>query len=502
MLRFAGRARPADLTMKSGSSTVDHDEPPAASGPARRSIWREARAALAGAELDYTTGPLTRAIWLLAIPMVLEMSMESTFAIVDVFFVARLGEAAVAAVGLTESLLTLVYALAFGFAIAATALIARRIGERNKAGAVRAATSALAIGVLTGVALGLPCLAFAPDLLRLMGASPSVVAEGSGYTRVLLSANVLVMLIHLGNGIFRGAGDAALAMRALAFANLINIVLDPCLIFGLGPFPELGLTGAAVATTIGRGAGVAYQIAMLRRGTGRLVLRGPAFRVEPRILLEILRLSAGTVGQFLIATSSWVVLMRIVAPFGETVLAGYTIAIRIVVFAFLPAWGFSNAAATLVGQNLGARRPERAERAVWLTGTYTMAFLALVTLAFLLLAPELVAIFTDQPETAAVAVSALRILSYGYVLYAWGMATVQGFNGAGDTLTPTWMHFFCFWLLEIPLAWALAHGAGLGPRGVFWSVCIAESTLAVAGVLLFRRGRWKETKLAADVPGP
>ena len=464
-----------------------------------RTFWQEAFAALRGAELDYTTSSLTRAIWLLAIPMVLEMFMESTFAIVDVFFVARLGDAAVAAVGLTESMLTLVYALALGFAMAATALIARRIGEKNKPGAVRAATSALTVGVIAGVVIGVPCLFLAPDLLRLMGATDNVVTEGSGYTRLILGLNVIVMLIHLGNGIFRGAGDAALAMRTLFLANAINIVLDPCLIFGLGPFPELGLTGAAVATTIGRGTGVAYQIFMLRRGTGRIALRGPAFRIEPPILLEILRLSAGTVGQFLIATSSWVVLMRIVAPFGETVLAGYTIAIRIVIFAFLPAWGFSNAAATLVGQNLGAKRPERAERAVWLTGTYTMGFLALVTVAFLALAPQIVAIFTRQPETAAVAVSALRILSYGYVLYAWAMATVQGFNGAGDTVTPTWMHFFCFWLLEIPLAWWLAHRTGLGPQGVFWSVCIAESVLAVMGVLLFRRGRWKDTRLAEDV---
>jgi putative MATE family efflux protein len=468
----------------------------------KRSFPAEVLAALRGAELDYTRGSLTRGIWLLAVPMVLEMAMESTFAIVDVFFVARLGDAAVAAVGLTESLLTLVYALAFGFAMAATALIARRVGEGNLPGAVRAATSALAVGVLAGAAIGVPCWFLAPDLLALMGASESVVATGAGYARLLLGLNVVVMLIHLGNGVFRGAGDAALAMRTLAVANGLNLVLDPCLIFGLGFFPELGLTGAAVATTIGRGTGVAYQLWMLRRGVGRLALRGPAFRVEPPILREVLRLSAGTVGQFLIATSSWVLLVRIVAPFGESVLAGYTIAIRIVIFAFLPAWGFSNAAATLVGQNLGAGRPERAARAVWLTGAYTCAFLAVVTLVFLTLAPELVAIFTSEPETAAVAVRALRILSYGYVLYAWGMATVQGFNGAGDTRTPTWMNLACFWVLEIPLAWVLAHPGGLGPAGVFWAVCIAESSLAVLGIALFRRGLWKETRLAPDVePG-
>ncbi len=467
-----------------------------------RGFWSAVRGSLRGEELDYTTHPLTRAIWLLAIPMVLEMAMESTFAITDVFFVARLGDEAVAAVGLTEAMLTIVYALGFGFAMAATALIARRIGEKNKDGAVRAATSALALGVIAGVVTGVPCLLFAPDLLALMGASDAVITQGSGYARLILGLNIVVLLIHICNGVFRGAGDPALAMRTLGLANLINIVLDPLLIFGWGPFPEMGLTGAAVATCIGRGTGVLYQFWMLRRGRGRIALRGPAFRVEPRVLLEILRLSAGTVGQFLIATTSWVFLMRIVAPFGEAALAGYTIAIRIVVFAFLPAWGFSNAAATLVGQNLGAKQPDRAERAVWLTGLWTMSFLALISVVFLTFAPQIVAIFTQEPATAEIAVAALRTLSYGYVFYAWGMATVQGFNGAGDTLTPTWMHFFCFWMFEVPLAWFLAVPAGMGPAGVFWSVCIAESAFAVAGVVLFKRGRWKNVKIAADVGTP
>lgn len=463
-------------------------------------LWPQIRAALRGQEFDYTSFDLKRAIWLLAIPMMLEMTMESTFAVVDVFFVAKLGDAAVAAVGLTESMLTIVYALGFGLAMATTALVARRIGEKNREGAVRAAASAIAVGVGAGAAIGIPCLFFAPDLLGLMGASETVIAQGSGYARWILGLNGIVMLIHILNGIFRGAGDAALAMRTLALSNAINIVLDPILIFGFGPIPALGLTGAAIATCIGRGTGVAYQFWMLRRGSGRLQLRGPAARIETPILFEILRLSAGTVGQFLIATSSWVILMRIVAPFGESTLAGYTIAIRIAIFAFMPAWGFTNAAATLVGQNLGAKQPERAERAVWLTGLYTMGFLAVVTVIFLSLAPQLVSIFTSEPQSHAVGVRALSILSYGYVFYAWGMATIQGFNGAGDTRTPTWIHFFCFWLFEIPLAYTLAHPAGLGAEGVFWSVCIAESSFAVIGVLLFRRGKWKETKLAADVP--
>ena len=466
--------------------------------PEGRSFGRALRAALAGAELDYTRLPLSRAIWLLAIPMVLEMAMESTFAVCDVFFVGRLGDEAVAAVGLTESVLTLIYAFAIGFAIAATALVARRIGEGNREGAERAGKSALALALVAGLALGVPCWIFAPRLLEVMGASASVVETGSGYARLILGSNVVVMLLHVQNGVFRGAGDAMLAMRSLALANGINLVLDPCLIFGLGPFPELGVTGAAVATVIGRGVGVLYQLAALYRGVGRLRLGGSSARVVPRLLLELLRLSTGSVLQLLIATTSWVVLMRIVAPFGESALAGYTIAIRIVVFAFLPAWGFSNAAATLVGQNLGAREPDRAERAVWLTGLYAMSFLGLVSVVFLTLAPTLVGIFTDEPETAQVGVAALRTLSYGYVFYAWGMTTMQGFNGAGDTLTPTWIHFVCFWLLEIPLAWALAGPAGLGPQGVFWSVCVSESVLAVVGVVVFRRGGWRSAHVAAD----
>jgi putative MATE family efflux protein len=467
--------------------------------PVKGPFFAQLRAALAGAEFDYTSGSLPRAVWLLAIPMVLEMVMESTFAIVDVYFVSKLGEEAVAAVGLTEAMLTLVYALAIGFAVAATALVARRIGEKNRDGAVRAATSALALGAGFGVALGIPCAWYAEELLGLMDAGPRVIESGAGYTRWILGFNVVVMLIHLGNGVLRGAGDAALAMRTLAIANGINIVLDPCLIFGWGPFPELGLTGAGVATVIGRGVGVGYQIWVLRRGVGRLELRGPAFRIEPAILREILRLSAGTVGQFLIATSSWVFLMRIVSPFGEAALAGYTIAIRIIVFAFMPAWGLSNAAATLVGQNLGAKRPDRAERAVWLTGLYTMGFLAIVTVVFLALAPQLVAIFTADAEVARVGVSALRTLSYGYVFYAWGMATVQGFNGAGDTRTPTWIHFVAFWMVEIPLAWTLAKPLEMGPSGVFWAVCLSESLLAILAVAMFRRGGWKNATVAADI---
>jgi len=464
----------------------------------RRGLWSELRAAFASHDHDYTSGSLARAIWLLAVPMVLELAMESVFAVCDIFFVSRLGDDAVAAVGVTEAMLTIVYALAIGLAMSGTALVARRIGEKNRDGAVRAATAAITVGVLGGIVLGVPGFVFAEELLRLMDSPESVVVTGASYARIILGFNVVVMLLHLLNGVFRGAGDAGLAMRSLWLANGINLVLDPCLIFGLGPFPELGMTGAALATTIGRGVGVLYQLGILRAGLGRLTLRGPAFRVRARLVVEILRLSVGSIGQLLIATTSWVVLMKIMAPFGEAALAGYTIAIRIVIFAFLPAWGLSNAAATLVGQNLGADRPERAERAVWMTGLFNMVFLAVVTLLFLTLAPLLISFFTSKPDTSAIGVSALRIISYGYVAYAWGMVMTQAFNGAGDTMTPTRINLFCFWFFQIPLAWTLSRALDVGPAGVFWSVCLSETALAVVAILLFRRGRWKETRLVAD----
>ena len=465
---------------------------------ASRGFWTEVKEALAGKEKDYTRGKLSRSIWLLAIPMVLELSMESVFAVCDILFVEKLGADAVASVGLTEAILTLVYAVAIGLAMSTTSLVARRVGEKNVAGAERAATAAIVVGLIVGLLLGVVGFLFAEDLLRLMRAPENVVETGTGYARIILGGNVVVLLIHLLNAVFRGAGDAGLAMRSLWLANAINLVLDPCLIFGLGPFPELGLTGAAIATTIGRGVGVLYQLGILRSGLGRLRLRGPALRVRPKLVLEILRLSLGGIGQLLIATTSWTILYRLVAPFGEVALAGYTIAIRIVVFAFMPAWGFSNAAATLVGQNLGAGNPDRAEKAAWATAVYNMLFLGTVTVLFLAFAPELVSRFTKDPEIHAIGVSALQILSYGYVFYAWGMVMTQAFNGAGDTLTPTWINLGCFWCFQIPLAWALSNPVGLGPNGVFWSVCLAESLLAVVAITLFRRGSWKKVRVASD----
>jgi putative MATE family efflux protein len=458
-------------------------------------FWRIVRESLSGVQHDYTTGPLRRAIVLLAIPMVLEMAMESVFAICDIFFVSRLGAEAVAAVGYTESLLTLLYAVAIGVSMATTAMVSRRIGERKPVAAAAAGMQALYLGVGVSAVVGLPCWFVAPRLLELMGAEETVVALGSGYPRVLLGTNVVIMLLFLNNAVFRGAGDAAVAMRSLWLANGINIVLDPCLIFGLGPFPEMGVTGAAVATTIGRGSGVVYQFVAFRSARSRIRLRGPALVFRPGVLLRLLRLSLGGVGQFLIATASWVALMRIVSPFGPAAVAGYTIAVRIVVFALLPSWGLANATATLVGQNLGAGRPDRAERSVWLTGRFNMYFLGGVTVLFVAFAPWLVAVFTRDPAITPVAVAALRIISYGYVFYAWGMVFTHAFNGAGDTVTPTWLNFFCFWMLQIPLAWTLALKAGLGPPGVFWAVAGAESVLTLAAGLTFRRGRWKSREV-------
>jgi putative MATE family efflux protein len=464
-------------------------QPRARSSPAR---WVSAvRDALSGRHHDYTSGSLSRAIWLLAIPMVLEMAMESVFAVCDVFWVSRLGDAAVAAVGLTEAMLTIVYALSIGIAMSATAVVARHVGAKEIPKAVQAGAQAIYLGLAIGAAIGIPCAFFGRELLGLMGAPADVVAIGHGYTAVLLGTNVVILLLFLNNAIFRGAGDAAIAMRALWLANGINLLLDPCLIFGLGPFPELGITGGAIATSIGRFAGVVYQFRALRSDSGRVVLKGPMCRFSWPVMAHLLGVSVGGVAQFLIATSSWVVLMRLVAPFGAAALAGYTIAIRIIVFMLLPAFGLSNAAATMVGQNLGARRPDRAERAVWITGVYNMAFLTLVAVVFYVGAPLLVRPFASDNETIRIGVMCLRILSIGYPCYSWGMVMMQAFNGAGRTMVPTWMNLFCFWAVEIPLAWALADPAGLGPQGVFWSVVIAETLLAFVSVMLFRLGWWK-----------
>jgi putative MATE family efflux protein len=427
--------------------------------------------------------------------MVAEMVMESVFAIADIFWVSKLGADSVATVGLTESMLALIYAVAIGVSIGATATVARRTGEKDPEGAASAAVQAIALGIALAVPVGIAGALLAPRLLTYMGGSPALVATGWRYTAIMLGGNVVIMLLFLINAIFRGAGDAAIAMRVLWFANILNIVLGPCFIFGLGPFPKLGVTGAALATTIGRGSGVLFQLWTLGRGRGRVVIRRRHLKLDPAVMLRMLRLSGNAMFQVLIGTASWIGLVRIISGFGSAALAGYTIGIRIIVFALLPSWGMSNAAATMVGQSLGAGKPDRAERSVWIAGFYNMIFLGVVGLGFVVGAPALVHLFTSDPAVVAYGVACLRYVSYGFVFYAYGMVLTQAFNGAGDTWTPTWLNLFVFWLWEIPLAYVLAKVLGWGPRGVFVAITVAFSTLAVASALLFRRGRWKLKKV-------
>jgi putative MATE family efflux protein len=469
-------------------------QPPLAQ-PSAGGWWATVREALRGSHHDYTAGPLGRAIVLLAIPMVAEMIMESVFAVWDVFWVAHLGPDAVATVGLTESLLTLIYTAAMGLSIGVTAMVARRIGEKNPEGAAEAAIQGIALGLLAAAVIGVIGAALAPRLLAVMGASPAVQAMGANYARVMLGGNVVILLLFLINAIFRGAGDAAIAMRVLWLANSINIVLGPCLILGVGPFPRLGVTGAAIATTIGRGTGVLYQLYRLWRGDGRVAIRRAQLKLQPAVMRTMLRLSGTGTLQVFIGMASWIGLVRIVSSFGSDAVAGYTIAIRIIVFALLPSWGLANAAATLVGQGLGAGKPERAERAVWLAGFYNMLFLGTVGALFVAFAGPIVSVFTRDPAVAPLAEMCLRTISYGFLFYAYGMVITQSFNGAGDTWTPTWINLGCFWLWEIPLAYQLARHGGLGPRGVALAVTIAFSTVAVVSAVIFRRGRWKERRV-------
>ncbi len=463
--------------------------------PPAPTLWSSVREALRGSHQDFTTGNLNRAILLLAIPMVLEMVLESLFAVVDVFWVGRLGADAVATVGLTESLLSIVFAVGLGLSLSTTAMVARRIGEKDPAGAAVAGVQAITIGLAVSAILGLPCLFYAPTLLRLMGASPQIIAVGSGYARIALGGSGAIMLLFLNNAIFRGAGDAAIAMRLLWVSNVINLVLDPCLIFGWGPFPKLGVTGAALATFTGRSIGVLYQFYRLLRGTERIRILRSQIHVNFSVLLRLLRVSLTGILQFAIAHTSWIGLIRIVSIFGSAALAGYTIAIRILIFIILPSWGLSNAAATLVGQNLGARQPERAETSVWRTGFYNMLFLGAIGIFFIFFAEPVIRLFTQDPVVAPLAASCLRILSYGNVGYAYGMVMLQAFNGAGDTLTPTFVNFFGFWLVEIPLAYFLAITARMHSNGVFFSIVVAEAAIAAAGIVLFKRGRWKRQQI-------
>lgn len=462
--------------------------------PARpeASLWSELQEALRGTHRDLTEAPLGRAIFVLAVPMVLEMVMESVFAVTDVFFVGRLGADAVATVGLTESMETMVYALAFGLSIGAMSLVARRMGEKDQEAAARTAVQAIALGLFFGVPLSAAGAVLAPTLLRAMGASPWVLEHGVDFTRVMLGANVSVCLLFLINAIFRGAGDAATAMRVLWLANGINIVLGPCLVFGLGPFPRMGVVGAALATTIGRSTGVLYQLYRLTRGDGRLTVRMRHVRLEARTMLSVLRLSGAGTLQTVVGMTSWIFLVRIISRFGSQAVAGYTIAIRLVLFALLPSFGLANAAATLVGQALGAKKPERAERAAWKAGHVGAVFLGTVGLLFLAGAPWIVGVFTEDSLVLAHGVHGLRIISAGFAFYAYGMTFTQALNGAGATWAPTWLNALCFWAFELPLAWVLAVVLGLGPTGAFVACFAAFSLLALASGAVFRRGAWKQ----------
>jgi putative MATE family efflux protein len=470
---------------------VANQSAPAPTGVPEEGFWSAIREALRGSHRDYTSGSIGRSIILLAIPMVLEMCMESIFAVVDIKWVSYLGPGAMATVGLTESLMTLVYTLAIGLSIGATATVARRIGEKNQDGASRAAVQAIALALIVSTIVAIVGAPLAPKLLSAMGAAPDVVAGGYKFTTVMLACNASVVLLFMINAIFRGAGDAAIAMRVLWLANAINILLGPCLIFGLGPFPKLGIVGAAVATNIGRSTGALYAFSRLVRKGSRLHVQRRHFRLEPAIMLRMLRLSGTGTFQIFIGMASWIGLVRILASFGTDVVAGYQVGIRVILFALLPSWGMSNAAATMVGQALGAKKPDRAERAVWRAGFYNMIFLGCVGLIFVLFSPQIIGLFTHDPHVVPYGSDCLRIVASGFLFYAYGMVLSQSFNGAGDTWTPTIINLFVFWFWELPLAYVLSKVFNFGPRGVFLAITIAFSTLAVVSALVFRRGKWK-----------
>ncbi|HRH68463.1 MAG TPA: MATE family efflux transporter [Flavobacteriales bacterium] len=449
----------------------------------------------AGEATDYTGIGVRRAIVLLSIPMVLEMSMESVFALVDIFFVSKLGKHAIATVGLTESVLTLVYSLAWGLGMGITAVVARRTGEKDPLGASRAAMQGVLLAVALGVVIAIPGVIYARDLLALMGAEPDVLVEGPKYMRIMLGGNIIILLLFGINAIYRGAGDAAMAMRSLMLANGMNILLCPVLIHGIGAWGGFGIMGAAMATTIGRGIGVCYQLFHLFNGRGRITVRGIPMVLDPVVMINIVKVSAGGIIQFLLPSVSWIFLSRIVAVFGSGAVAGYTIAVRIMIFSLLPSWGMANAASTLVGQNLGAQQPDRAARSAWLCGHFNMMYMMCVAILFWTFAPWLVAFFTTDGIVSDYAISALRILCLGYFFYGYGMVFAQAFNGAGDTLTPTWMNAICFLLIQIPLAWFLSQQLHWGPQGAFSAVPMSESILALLSAYLFQRGKWKTVKV-------
>ena len=460
-----------------------------------KTLWQDIKEAIAGTERDFTETSTGKAIFILAVPMVLEMFMESIFAIVDIFFVSRLGANAVATVGLTESVMTIIYAVGSGLAMATTALVSRRIGEKKQKQAGVVAFQAILVGAIVSVLIAVPGVIFAKDFLRLMGGTEEVINEGYMYPAIMFGGNLIIMLLFIINAVFRSSGDAAISMRVMWLANIINIILDPLLIFGYGPFPELGVTGAAIATTIGRGIAVIYQFYLLWSGKYRIKLYWDSLKVKLSVMWKLLRISGGGILQNLIATSSWILLMRIIAVFGADAIAGYTIAIRIVIFPLLLAWGLSNAAATLVGQNLGANHPERAERSVWIAAYANVVFMGIIGALFVFFPDFWIGVFVEEGAVMQNGILSLRIISLGFLCYAMGMVLMQAFNGSGDTITPTKINFFCFWLFEVPLAYVLAVTLGMGLAGAATSIVVAETLLALLALYLFRKGKWKFKKV-------
>jgi len=463
---------------------------------AKETVWKRIRRilvqAVQGKEQEFTTGSIDRAIVLLSIPMILEMAMESLFAIVDAFFVSRIGVEAVATVGITESVLTLVYSIAIGLSSAATAVVSRRVGEGDRNAASRAGAQVILIALVLSLLIAIPGFIYAEDILNFMASDKSVSESGYMFTRILLTCNLPILLLWMLNGIFRGAGDAATAMKALWIANIANIILCPVFIFGAGPIPAMGVAGSAVATTIGRSVGVVYQLWVLFK-PGRIVhLTREMFRPKWNVISTLVRVASGSTGQYLIASASWIFMMYILGHIGKDTVAGYTIAIRLVMFSILPSWGMANAASTLVGQNLGAGQPDRAEKSAWRAGYFNMIFTGVVSLISLLFAPFFIGLFTDDPAVASSGVMALRIIAGGYVLYGWGMIVTQAINGAGDTFTPTMLNIVFFWLVETPLAYLLALRLEWGQSGVYWSIVIAESLMTITAIQVFRRGKWKK----------
>tara|TARA_R110002110_G_scaffold414951_1_gene646801 strand:+ start:95170 stop:96609 length:1440 start_codon:yes stop_codon:yes gene_type:complete len=461
----------------------------------KTSLCQQLQEAIRGSDADYTRIPLNRAILLLAVPMILELMMESTFAVVDIYFVGQLGPSAVATVGLTETYLFLLYSIAMGLAMGVTAIVARRVGEGDKQGASISGVQSILLAILCSVPFAIAGIFFARDLLALMGADAWVLEEGYRYTQWMLGGNVVILLLFVGNAVFRGAGDAAIAMRVLFFANTINIILDPILIFGWGPVPALGIEGAAIATNIGRGIGAAVIFWNLVRGGKHIRAGFRQWRLNFKLMGHIFRTSLGGIGQMLVAMSAWIFLMRILADVGSEAIAGATITIRVMLFTMMPAWGLSNAAATLVGQNLGAGHPQRAENSVWRIGIYNMVFLVAVSFVYYFYSEELIGIFSPDPTVIRIGAEWMRILAYSYFVYGWWMVSVQAFNGAGDTRTPTWINLIFFWMIQIPLSWWLAIRLDWQESGVFWAVFVSETAVGLFTLWLFTRGTWKNYKV-------